>query len=248
MSLESLQRDLADVAVGAVTQRAFREAALDRLAQSIAFDAAFFDALNPRVPVRDGVWRGLDLSAVAASTRRWDQYAVDLARWRDAALASGGVAVDIEVFSARERTRLEYFTQFARPLGIAACALTHLVLRGRVIAAIGLCRTGRSVRPFAKTDTDLLRAVAPLLALGDAVHSAQAQPAPLAETRVICVDERLSTRQREIVAGVALGHTNAQIARALSLSPNTVRNALAEIFRVIGVANRAELVRHAVLR
>jgi DNA-binding CsgD family transcriptional regulator len=47
---------------------------------------------------------------------------------------------------------------------------------------------------------------------------------------------------------VALGHTNDAIARALGLSPNTLRNHLAEVFRRLGAANRADVVRLSVLR
>ena len=248
VSSESLEHELAEIAIRVTSQRLFREAALERLGRSVHFDAAFFDALNPRVPVENGVWSGFDLTAINASARQWDQYAVDLARWRDAALDAGGVAVDTDVFSSRERSRLHYFTDFARPLGIKSCALVHLLVRGRLIAGVGLCRTGTSKRSFNDAETNLLRRVAAVLALGDAAHQLAPQVAPLAERRVVCVDERLSLRQREIVACVALGHTNAQIAKIVTLSPNTVRNSLAEIFRVIGVANRAELVRHAVLR
>jgi DNA-binding CsgD family transcriptional regulator len=67
-------------------------------------------------------------------------------------------------------------------------------------------------------------------------------------TQLRCSDQRLTPRQRELVERVALGHTNAQIAAALSLSENTVRNLLTATRQRIGAANRAELVRLAVLR
>jgi DNA-binding CsgD family transcriptional regulator len=67
-------------------------------------------------------------------------------------------------------------------------------------------------------------------------------------TQLRCFDQRLTPRQRDIVERVALGHTNDQIGEALGLSPNTVRNLLTETRRRLGAANRAELVRLAVLR
>lgn len=244
----SVEFELAELGVAAPSQLAFRGAALEWLAGAVRHDAAFFHALNPRVPIETGVWRALDTAAIAASRRRWDQYAVDLGRWRDAALARGGVAADTDVFSVRERARLPYFVEFARPLCIRTCALVHLLVRGRISAVVGLCRTRAAAGAFSASDLATLRRAAPVLALGDAVHHALPYPAPLAQQRVVCVDERLSARQRDVVAHVALGHTNAQIARALGASPHTIRNQLAAIFRVIGAANRAELVRLAVLR
>ena len=67
-------------------------------------------------------------------------------------------------------------------------------------------------------------------------------------TRLVCGDGRLTPRQRVIVEHVALGHTNAEIAEALGLSANTLRNHLSAIFARVGASNRAELVRLAVLQ
>ena len=72
-------------------------------------------------------------------------------------------------------------------------------------------------------------------------------PLASADHAPACVDGRLTARQRDIVSRVALGQTNAQIATALGLSANTVRNHLARVFARIGASNRAELVRLAVL-
>lgn len=53
--------------------------------------------------------------------------------------------------------------------------------------------------------------------------------------------EGLSPREREILRLVAQGYTNAEIARLLVISENTVKTHLRRIMRKVGAANRAEL-------
>ncbi|MEU4290409.1 response regulator transcription factor [Kribbella sp. NPDC026596] len=53
---------------------------------------------------------------------------------------------------------------------------------------------------------------------------------------------QLTTREHEILALVAAGHSNAQIATELYLSPKTVRNNVSNIFAKLHVADRAEAI------
>lgn len=50
----------------------------------------------------------------------------------------------------------------------------------------------------------------------------------------------LSRREKEILAGIARGKTNVDIAAALDISPHTVKNHVQRIFRKIGVRNRTQ--------
>ena len=52
----------------------------------------------------------------------------------------------------------------------------------------------------------------------------------------------LTEREREVLALVAAGRSNAQIAAALYLSPKTVRNNVSAIFAKLQVAGRAEAI------
>jgi DNA-binding CsgD family transcriptional regulator len=52
----------------------------------------------------------------------------------------------------------------------------------------------------------------------------------------------LAPRQHEIVARLALGRSNKQIARDLDISPATVKTQLERLYRLSGAANRAALV------
>lgn len=56
------------------------------------------------------------------------------------------------------------------------------------------------------------------------------------------VRDVLSEREAEIMAVIATGRTNAQIARELFLSEKTVKNHINRIFAKLGVASRAEAI------
>jgi two-component system response regulator DesR len=81
---------------------------------------------------------------------------------------------------------------------------------------------------------DVVRAVR-MVALGQEVFA----PAPEGG------DPSLSPREREVVAHISRGSTNAEIARALFLSPHTVKEHTSAIYRKLGVRNRAEAVKAA---
>jgi DNA-binding NarL/FixJ family response regulator len=51
----------------------------------------------------------------------------------------------------------------------------------------------------------------------------------------------LSAREREVLAALLAGHTNARIAADLGTSARTVANQVASIFRKLGVSSRAAL-------
>jgi DNA-binding NarL/FixJ family response regulator len=51
----------------------------------------------------------------------------------------------------------------------------------------------------------------------------------------------LTARERQIVASIADGASNRDIARALSVSEQTIKNHLSRIFEKCGVSNRTEL-------
>jgi two-component system nitrate/nitrite response regulator NarL len=57
--------------------------------------------------------------------------------------------------------------------------------------------------------------------------------------------ERLTAREREIVAAVAAGDSNRQIAARLGLAEDTVKHHITNIFDKLGVSNRAEMAAYA---
>ncbi len=55
----------------------------------------------------------------------------------------------------------------------------------------------------------------------------------------------LSSRETQVLALLAQGHTNAQIADALFVSTNTVKTHVANIYSKLGVSNRAQAAQYA---
>jgi DNA-binding NarL/FixJ family response regulator len=58
-------------------------------------------------------------------------------------------------------------------------------------------------------------------------------------------EAELSTREREVLALIAAGSTNRQIATALHLSPHTVKGHTSSLYRKLDAKNRAEAVQRS---
>jgi two-component system nitrate/nitrite response regulator NarL len=57
--------------------------------------------------------------------------------------------------------------------------------------------------------------------------------------------QRLTPRERQIVAGIAAGESNRELARRLGLAEDTVKHHVTNVFDKVGVSNRAELAAFA---
>jgi DNA-binding NarL/FixJ family response regulator len=83
-------------------------------------------------------------------------------------------------------------------------------------------------------------AFATVAALAGAVHTARAgTPAALP---ALPVHNELTKRELEILAAMAEGKTNAQIAADLTIAESTVKSHVKNIMRKLGAANRAQAV------
>jgi two-component system, NarL family, response regulator NreC len=71
---------------------------------------------------------------------------------------------------------------------------------------------------------------------------------PVGEPRERDPWEELSEREQQVIRQVALGHTNREIARQLSLSVKTVETYRARAMEKLGLNSRAQLVKYAVQR
>jgi DNA-binding NarL/FixJ family response regulator len=103
------------------------------------------------------------------------------------------------------------------------------------------------------SSTDLLQAVRqaadgrtylspPLSQRAIESYRARAQEAPLD------VYETLTRREREVVQLAAEGHTSAEIASRLSISPRTVEAHRANLMRKLGLRTQTDLIRYALRR
>jgi two-component system response regulator NreC len=68
----------------------------------------------------------------------------------------------------------------------------------------------------------------------------------LARRRVVPGDDALSRREREVLRLIALGHTQAEIAKMLSIAQRTVESHRSSLSLKLGCRTRADLVRRAI--
>ena len=79
------------------------------------------------------------------------------------------------------------------------------------------------------------------------IHFTAARPLPTVPRRLEPVEEQrppLTRRELEILRLVAQGHTNAELARMLWVTEQTVKFHLANIYRKLGLSNRTEAARY----
>ncbi|GGE13365.1 two-component system, LuxR family, secretion system response regulator SsrB [Gemmobacter megaterium] len=139
---------------------------------------------------------------------------------------ANGLEVFIELRRWAPRTRCLIVTGNANPATLAQLhqaglpgLMTKSTALAEVLAAITRVAAGQIVR-----SADVLAAIAPL---ADHGHD-------------------LSLREREVLAGIAEGLTNAGIATKLSISPKTVESHRASLMRKLDVNSTASLVVRAV--
>jgi DNA-binding CsgD family transcriptional regulator len=140
-----------------------------------------------------------------------------------------------DFYSARQWRNVGTRCGVSRPLGFAHDLMLTLPAApsspGRTLRLLLFRGSGAD---FTDRDRALLTLLRPHLqqALRDAERSRHPTPA-------------LTARQRTLLQFVAVGHTNAQIARRLNISEGTVRTHLKNIYQRLDVSNRTAAVTHA---
>ena len=131
-----------------------------------------------------------------------------------------------------QRRRLAWEAEVWRPYGIDdALRLWFPAPHGRV-RSLYLERSGKKYTDRERTLLSLLRP-----------HLVRMR-ANAAARRSSSVEGRLTPREAEVLHWIAVGKTNAQIARVLFISPNTVRKHIENIFDKLGVHTRGAAVAH----
>lgn len=167
--------------------------------------------------------------------RQW-HYAQEMT---EAELAQIGTrfSVDSEIFGAERRERMSVYSDFMRPNRQSGFVTRYWLTDGR-LWGMGLSRGGSS---FSSSECARLDALFPHLRAAMRAgrwFASAAGDAPIdgaARWSLTAAEERITSL-------IVRGLTNGEAASVLGVSQNTVRNALAKIFKKVGVASRSELV------
>jgi DNA-binding CsgD family transcriptional regulator len=130
---------------------------------------------------------------------------------------------------------------YAERFGLGAEFMAPMRARGRVLGQVVALRRGDHP-PFAPDELRLIQAVADVIALGIDETLATSPPTPAAD---VPGPDELSRREREVLALLALGHTNREIAEQVHLSVRTVEWHRARIQTKLHVTGRAALAQVA---
>ncbi|HEX9057781.1 MAG TPA: response regulator transcription factor [Ktedonobacterales bacterium] len=146
----------------------------------------------------------------------------------------GGIEACREISSQYPDVRVLMLTSFNDDDALAASLLAGA--RGYLLKNVSRVELLRAVRQVASgaslLDADLLGRGKLRL---DALAGRSSSP-----------ESTLTEREREVLALVARGYTNRQIAEALSLSEKTARNHLSHILEKLGLSRRSEAAVYAV--
>jgi RNA polymerase sigma factor (sigma-70 family) len=150
-----------------------------------------------------------------------------------------------EVISAQSLHALEIYRQAYRPLGVEysmAITLRHAIDGLLVVALM------RSDRDFTVWERDLLGRARPFLIQGyrNAIEHTRVAGEPRAEREErdflvgALVAEGLTVRESQVLALVAVGQSNREIAELLGVSQRTVHKHLERCFRKLDVRTRVQ--------
>ncbi len=229
MLVELVAAEIIDAAGGSASAEQFCRHALEQVRRAAPCDSILFLPATPDVrPV------AIDRrpTMLAHYRQNLHRYWGDLQLGRDAGRRLGAY-FDLDVFSAAHRQKSAFFSEIIAPQRLAARIVTNLEFRGRPLATIHLCADSRP--GSLRRGLESVRALSPVLSLAYAAVRSSAGGARIEELGP------LTPHQRRIALYVSRGYQNKEIAALLQISPFTVRNQLATIFKKTGAVNRAQL-------
>jgi DNA-binding CsgD family transcriptional regulator len=226
---------IAEMALACEDSRSLHEQMLDVLERAVGFDKGSLSTCAGTSSTTCA--RGYDRSA---AFERLDHYMNELTPQEISAALQHKPIVDIEVLTARRRDRLSLYHQLLRPEKVTVFAT--VMWRGEHgMSGLTLARTGPG-SGFTAAELRTLEWLLPSIRLADAYVGLRVNGSPGAPCEEWTGNVGLTTRERQVAELVIRGLANREIAALLGVSPNTVRNQLASVFRKANVSNRAELV------
>ena len=159
----------------------------------------------------------------------WAQTAGRAVRWSD-------------LLSRGRLRRLDIYAEVGRPLGLEHTLELWVLIPGGVAGGLAF---DRSERDFSERDVRVLETLRPhLVKLWRNARLRRSVTDSLGTSPAAGV---LTPREREILAWVARGKTNREIAAVLYLAPGTVRKHLDNVYAKLDVGSRAGAVARAFL-
>lgn len=237
--MDAVERELgliAEMALGARDLGEFERDWLEALRRSIGFETGC------------SVWtnhRGVTLHAATLGypervlRERFSLYMGELTGGEVAAFSSGKPAIDTDVVSAHRRESLTVYRELLLPSSVG-CFVTNVWNSRWGVFGFHLARP-RGTSRFVSRHVERLSHLIVGVKLGQALLAAdQLRASP--DGGWWAAAWGLSRRECDMVRLVARGLSNPEIGALLRVSPHTVRNHLASVFRKAAVSTRAELV------
>ena len=141
----------------------------------------------------------------------------------------------------RRLQRLDIYAEVGRPLGLEHTLELWVLTPNGVAGGLAF---DRSERDFSERDVSVLDALRPHLV--QLCRNARLRRS-VADSLFTSAAGLLTPREREVLAWVARGKTNREIAAALYLAPGTVRKHLDNVYAKLDVGSRAGAVARAFL-
>jgi DNA-binding CsgD family transcriptional regulator len=221
----------AEIVLGSSSPGAAWLAVMSELQRTIGFDSGFVAATTGAVAKGRGAILGHDEADLRLHLAPY----LEQIRPDEIRLYADRARPDDEVWSTRRRIELAARYQPLHPRR-ARHMLVRVSWRSEALLGFNL---ERARRPFGPRELRIVDAVAPICHLiGSAVAGGDDLKAP----RAWADAWGLTRRESDVAAMVLRGLQNAEVASALGVSPNTVRNTLARVFLKADASTRAELV------
>ena len=152
--------------------------------------------------------------------------------------------IESELIDKAARVNTVFYKEFLEPRGLVYSLGCYLIARKtpEILGAIALYRNSR--RPdFNGKDLEIMNILLPHMTQS-MENSIQAIPAQITNLDLTLMNNYgLTRRETEIVRELKRGLTNEEIAAGLSLSANTVKRHLYNIYQKMDVSSRAKLIK-----
>lgn len=229
---QELVGSFAEIIVGHRQPSVLWPALLRRLQETVPFDAGYMAASWGNATEGRGAIAEHDEPFLKRNLGRFlaEIHPEEVARYTDQA------RVHHDVWSSARQRQLAVFREVLVPTGMKHMLVRVSVRHGNV-AGFNLERRDAAF-PFIDQELHLVDLVAPFLHIVE-VLTLRAEDDSIATS--FSREHGLAKRESEFVALATRGLQNAEIAKLVGVSVNTVRNTFVRVFEKVGVANRAEL-------